>query len=229
MPLRYVVDDDAPVKKAAGGAVAYAKKLPADDASPPHEGCATCALLGGTTACYGVIQPPVSATAEEWLVARLPADLESLSGLLLRKTLHDMRYEGEGGKALRKAGLLEASGPYIKHYGPFFRRYPVSSEQLLEQLFCVGDWSPVHALGLLGQLGAIEVDGSALTKVDDAERYAELVQHPEKRKSRTRCSLEIREGDDRSVVELKRLLMAGWAAFVRDCDLKIVEDSPLEP
>ena len=55
MPLRYVVDDDAPVKKAAGGAVAYAKKLPADDASPPHEGCATCALLGGTTACYGVI------------------------------------------------------------------------------------------------------------------------------------------------------------------------------
>ena len=51
------------------------------------------------------------------------------------------------------------------------------------------------------------------------------VQHPEKRKSRTRCSLEIRDGDDRSVVELKRLLMAGWAAFVRDCDLKIVEDA----
>src|SRR4051812_14771108 len=144
MPLRYVVDDGCSVKKSAGGAVAFAKKIPAEPAAAgapePASDCVTCPLLGGH-GCYGVIDPPVSATAEEWLVARLPGELESLPGLLLRKTLHDMRYEGEGGKALRKAGLLQASGPFIKHYGPFFRRYTVTSEQLLEQIFCVGDWS----------------------------------------------------------------------------------------
>jgi hypothetical protein len=228
MPLRYVVDDGCSVKKAAGGAVAFAKQLPAaadaENTPKPADDCVTCPLLGGS-GCHGVIDPPVSATAEEWLVARLPAELESLPGLLVRKTLHDMRYEGEGGKALRKAGLLEASGPYTKHYGPFFRRYTVSSEQLLEQIFCVGDWSPVHSLGLLGQLGGIEVDGKALVSVDDAENYSALVQHPESRKKRTKCTIEVRDVDDRSVTEIKRMLIAGWAAFVRDCDLKIVEDA----
>jgi len=222
MPLRWVVDDDSAPKKAAGGALPFAKAMKGEP--KPHDNCATCTLLAGT-ACYGVIDPPVSGTAEEWLVTRLPADHESLPGLLVRKTLHDMRYEGAGGKALRKAGLLEASGPYTKHYGPFFRRYTVTSEQLLEQLFAVGDWSPVHALGLLGQLGGIEVDGRTLTQVDEADLYAELVQKPESRRSRTRCSIEVRDVDDRSVVELKRLLRAAWAAFVRDCDVKIVEDA----
>ncbi len=223
MPLRFVVDDNCPPKKRAGGAVAFAKKLTEDPSlGEHHEACPACKLLGGT-GCYGVIDPPVSGTAEEWLVARLPESIESLGGLFLRKTLHDMHYEGEGGKALRKAGLLEASGDYTRHYGPFFRRYVVSSNQLIEQLFCVGDISPVHGLGLLVQLGGIEVDGRVLHSTDDATIYGELVEKP-KTRSRTKCTMVVREDDDRSVGELKLLLRACWAAFVLDIDVKIVED-----
>src|SRR5262249_39744260 len=149
MSFGFVVDDRGPDK--AAGAVQFAAGLaerPIDEAAHAAS-CPACKLLGRPLACVGLIPTPIPAAVEEWVVGRLPAELETGGGFLLRRASGDFGSDGARARDLRRAGRLEAPGPYARHYGPFFRRFVVSSEQILEELLCAGDVAPAHALAIL--------------------------------------------------------------------------------
>ncbi len=216
MSFGFVVDDRGPEKKA--GALAFAARLaerPLDEAAHVKE-CPSCALLG-KFGCVGQIATPIPAAVEKWLVEHLPSDLESVGGFLLRKAIGDFGYDGARARDLRKRGGLEAPGPFERHYGPFFRRFVVSSEQILEELLCAGDVAPSHALAVLMHLNAVEVDGKIPTKLDDGAKLGELIERPQERRARVKFSLA--PSGDAATDEVVALLAALWAAFVLDADV----------
>src|SRR5262249_54985807 len=153
------------------------------DVAAHRAGCPACALLPAPFACVGMVPLPLTAAAEKWLVEALPEDIESLGGFLLRKAIGGFGYDRARPAQPRQQGKLEAPEPFERHYGPFFRRFVVSSEQVLEELLCAGDVAPSHALAVLMHLSAVEVDGRALTNLDrDGVKLGELVERPESRK-----------------------------------------------
>lgn len=222
MSFGFVIDDKGTDKTDAGGAMSFAAALadrPLDEAAHVAR-CPSCALLGATTiACVGMIDTPLSARAEEWLVERLPEDIESVGGFLLRKAIGDFGYDGARAKELRSAGRLVAKGPYERHYGPFFRRFVVSSEQILEELLCAGDIAPSHALAILMHLQAIEVDGAVPTKLEEGDKLGAIVSDVASRKTRTQLALGPVADADASVAQLRGLLAALYAGFVLDADV----------
>jgi hypothetical protein len=166
----------------------------------------------------------LSARVEEWLVQRLPEDIESVGGFLLRKAIGDFGYDGGRARELRAQGRLEAAGPFERHYGPFFRRFVVSSEQLLEELLCAGDIAPSHALAVLMHLGAIEVDGQLPVSLNtEGEKLGQLIEHPDQRAARTRFTLSPDEHDDPALAGVKSLLAALYAGFVLDSDVFVLD------
>jgi hypothetical protein len=229
MAFGFVVDDRGPDKQAAGGALQFAARLaeaPLDETA--HlAGCPSCALLG-RFGCVGAVPTPLPAAVEKWLVERLPAELETVGGFLLRKAIGDFGYDGARARELRKRGGLEAPGPFERHYGPFFRRFVVSSEQIVEELLCAGDVAPSHALAVLMHLGAVEVDGKMLTALDDGQKLGELIEHPRDRRARTRLALAPDAADEAALAGTKALICALWAGFVLDADV-YVRDSDEEP
>src|SRR4051812_40633572 len=112
MAFGYVVDDRGPEKKTRG-ALAFAAALadgPFDEATHLAS-CPSCKLLG-RFGCVGELPTPLPAPVEKWLVERLPQDLESVSGFLLRKAIGDFGYDGARARELRKRGVLAAPGPF---------------------------------------------------------------------------------------------------------------------
>jgi hypothetical protein len=226
----FVVDDGGPDKRLAGGALAFAAALaerPFDEAAHVA-GCPSCGLLG-RFACVGEVAAPVAASVEKWLVERLPDDLESVSGFLLRKAIGDFGYDGARARALRQRGTLAAPGPFERHYGPFFRRFVVSSEQIVEELLCAGDVAPSHGLAILMHLGAIHVDGALPARLDDGPKLGELIERPAERRARTAFALDAGDAEP-GVAAVKALLAALWAGFVLDADVYVRDsDEPHEP
>jgi hypothetical protein len=222
MAFGFVVDDRGPDKQAAGGALPFAARLaeaPLDEAAHVA-GCPACGLLG-RFGCVGAVPTPLPAAVEKWLVERLPDDLESVGGFLLRKAIGDFGYDGARARELRKRGALEAPGPFERHYGPFFRRFVVSSEQILEELLCAGDVAPAHGLAVLTHLGAVEVDGRVPAALDDGQKLGELIERPQERRARTRFAVELDAADEAAVSAVKALLAALWAGFVLDADVYV--------
>jgi hypothetical protein len=222
----FVVDDRGPDKQAAGSAVAFAARLgeaPVDEAAHVAR-CPSCQLLGRGLACVGVVETPMPAAVEKWLVERLPEDIESVGGFLLRKAIGDFGYDGARAKTLRERGRLEAPGPFERHYGPFFRRFVVSSEQILEELVCAGDIQPSHALAILIHLGAITVDGKLPVDLDtDGPKLGQLIEKPDARRERTALQLPVEPDDDPALAGVKSLLAALYAGFVLDSDVYVID------
>jgi hypothetical protein len=228
MAFAFVVDDRGPDK--ADGAVRFAASLgggaPLDEAAH-FASCPACAVLERPYACVGLVATPLSARLEQWLVARLPSEIESVGGFLLRKAIGDFGYDGARARALRQRGALEAPGPFERHYGPFFRRFVVSSEQLLEELLCAGDIAPSHALAVLMHLQAIAVDGAVPERLEDGEKLGALIADPSSRRARTALSLRPAGDDDASVNAVKALCAALYAGFVLDVDVFVLDsDEP---
>ncbi|MSP58728.1 MAG: hypothetical protein EXR72_00015 [Myxococcales bacterium] len=225
MPFGFVVDDLSPDKAAAGGAGPFALGLAEreQDEAAHSLGCPTCRALGEPFACVGVIPTPLPASVERWLVDRLPDDIESLPGFLLRKAIGDFDYTGDFGKQLRAEGLLEAPSPFTRHFGPFFRRFTVSSEQLIEELLGAGDINPAHALAVLAHLGAVAVDGEVLLTLDEGAKYGEVIEHLDQRAARTTCLVTTDPSDDDRLAALKRFLRALWAGFIVDAPVKVFD------
>ena len=226
MGFGFVVDDRGPDKASVGGAVKFAARLaehPIDE--PAHrQRCPSCKLLAPPYTCVGLLPTPITAPAERWLIERLPKEIETVAGFLLRKAIGDFGYDGARARTLRSQGRLEAKGAFERHYGPFYRRFVVSSEQLLEELVCAGDIAPSHALAILIHLGALELDGSAPDSLDtDGPKLGQLIERPLDRKKRTRFALEPSEGDDASLAGLKAMLAALWAGFVLDADVFVID------
>jgi hypothetical protein len=219
--LGWIVDDGCPPKR--DGAAAFAARL-AESPTPPaghRQECRACDVLGEELACVGILEPKVSKDAEMSLLRRLPDDLESLPGVLLRQFLGEAHVEGKGGEALRKLGLLEAAGPFTRHWGPFFRRVTITTDQLLEGMFGAGDVEPPHALALLVHLGGILVDGEEPVTPEHGPRLGEIVGDVARRRERT-ASRVTASASDRSTRDLERWLRALWAGFVLDCPVRVM-------
>jgi len=230
MAFGFVVDDRGPDKTAAGGAVRFAAAAGGGVDEAAHvAACPACGILPQPWACLGLVPTPLSERAEAWLVSRLPEDIESVGGFLLRKAIGDFGYDGARARELRRTGRLAAPGPYERHYGPFFRRFVVSSEQLLEELLCAGDIAPSHALAILVHLGALAVDGAVPTHLDDGPKLGALMEHPDERRPRTRLELRPETDDDPSVAALKALVAALWAGFVLDVDVFVLDSDEPRP
>ncbi len=114
--------------------------------------------------CIGAIQYPLSASAETWLLERLPLPDEPLVWLLLRQGIRNLGYDGSSIKALRVAdGASEAGArSYFElPYAPQRRlgEVVVTSDQALEMIFGVGERiMPNHAGILLLFFNAINRD-----------------------------------------------------------------------
>lgn len=231
MPFGYVIDDQAPDKVKAGGPGEFALSLAerATDGEAHRAQCPSCRLLDEPYACVGIVPTPLPAEVERWLVDRLPDDLESLPGFLLRKAIGDFDYKGEFGRQLREQELLLAPGPFTRHFGPFFRRFTVSSEQLLEELLGAGDVNPAHGLACLAHLGAIAVDGKLLLGMDEGARYGEVIEKVGERAARTRCLIPVADDDEEHLAAMKRFLRALWAGFAVDATVRVFGDSLSEP
>jgi hypothetical protein len=156
---------------------------------------------GRSFGCYGVVNLPLSAEAEEWLADLLPVSLEAsdpgnpgggvqvtAAGALTR-LLHHRRIRGAVAEARRKQGVVLRGAGIVRRYGRFFRRTTFSSSQLLELILFRDGVEPSTAELILRAL-AVWLDGG-----EGEEAEAIFTQPAE-------------EDDDPSVRELKGLLYA---------------------
>lgn len=154
--------------------------------------------------CIDFVQYPVSAEAEHWLLDRLPVPDEPLVWLLLKQGVKEFQYDGESVRALREATntYFEASDTMSRRLGEF----SISSDQLFEMIFAVGNITPNHAGILLLLLHVIprELDADQIMQITPASKNT-LEDHP--------FILKPEEDDDRTVAELKALLHAMHTAW----------------
>jgi hypothetical protein len=229
MSFGYVVDFACPPKQVLGGTLAAATRV-AEGArlAPDASACAPCVIacrgaVAEGPACLGIVTTPVSAEAERWLAARLPEALESLPGEVLKQAVQ-AGFQGARAAELRRAGKLAAKAPFTRGWGGLFRRFTVTTDQLIEQMFCAGDVEPAHALAILVQLGAVSVDGRVPVALDEGAGLAEVTAETAGRRARTQCAVTPTAADDASIAELKRFLSSLHAAFCVDARVIVVSD-----
>jgi hypothetical protein len=119
------------------------------------EGCQANAL-NRPFGCYGYISYPIKVETEEWLMSRLPEKIESTAGNLLRSAIRDFRYDGSPLTNMRKQGhFFEKSTPVKRKWGSFLSKWELTSDQLLQMMFCLGALHPSHTTMLMLFLGIL--------------------------------------------------------------------------
>lgn len=155
--------------------------------------------------CMGFINYPISASAEKWLIDRLPVPDEPLVWLLLRQGVKEFKYDGETIRPLR-----EVSGIYFENPQPLTRKlgeFVINSDQVFEMIFSVGSVTPNHGALLLLFLHAMPRDIEA----DDIMSIAPAT--PQKIANMPfLCKPEA--GDDRSISDLKAFLQSLYVAWM---------------
>jgi hypothetical protein len=145
--------------------------------------CADCpANLGQEPfGCYGRLEYPVPAEAEEFLM-RLPADPNThYTGNLLAQNIYDNGFNGapieemrtKGGRFFRLGEAVEVS------WGSGNSERSFNSDQILHLLLFGGPFPPTDALLLLMQLNLIRLDRERVTTPDDVRAAAGLLGDPE--------------------------------------------------
>jgi len=97
--------------------------------------------------CVGYLNYPILAEAEKWLTSRLPQNLKSMEGFVLMKSIRDFEYDGTPVRNLRKQDrtFFQLKKPVVKKWDSLFSGKSVSSDQIFQMLFFVGDIQPSHA------------------------------------------------------------------------------------
>ncbi|NHQ87356.1 hypothetical protein HA050_14665 [Iodobacter sp. HSC-16F04] len=132
--------------------------------------------------CGGAIHYPISAQAERWLLSRLPSDLNSPRGFLLKQAIADFNFDGLAIDTVRnRQDLYESSKPEERKWGSFFsKKTRITSSQILHMAFCVGSLQAQHAklvayfLGFLDDDFSIANDSANLPQPGDDDRTIEL-------------------------------------------------------
>ncbi|HJZ86942.1 MAG TPA: hypothetical protein VKN99_17340 [Polyangia bacterium] len=227
MSFGYVIDYRCAPKDALGGIVAAATRLAEGVRLQPERtgACGACAIADVEgPGCIGVVSTPLPAAAERWLVEQLPDALETISGEVIKQALSS-GFSGQRARPLRAAGKLEARSAFERSWGSFFRRFTVSSDQILEQMFCVGEVEPPQALAVLVELGALAVDGRVPRELDEGAGLAEVATaDAAARRARTQCMVTPTSSDQPALLELKRYLRALHAAFCVDARVLLFQD-----
>lgn len=134
--------------------------------------------------CGGAIRYPISEQAENWLLSRLPADLNTHAGQLLLRAIADFNYDGACIDAARgRKELYEATTAPERKWGGFFsKKTRITSSQILHMTFAVGSLQPTHAkmvayfLGFLNDAFEVVSTPETMQQVADDDRTIELKQ-----------------------------------------------------
>jgi hypothetical protein len=114
-------------------------------------------LLGKPFGCYGSVSYPIAIRAEEWLMSLLPNDLNSPAGYLLRSAVKDFKYTGGMFLDMRKKDMFfESRKPIKRKWGSWLSGWTLTSDQLLEMLFGLGNLQPSHCKMMSIILGMIQ-------------------------------------------------------------------------
>jgi hypothetical protein len=139
--------------------------------------CATCpAGLRPAFACHRRIRYPIPEHVEEWLMARLPRKLDCTAGALLARGLGEFGWDGAPVAGLRAHGttFFESRAPYGVRWASEDGTLEVSSDQVFQMMFMVGDLAPTHSLMLALFCGVIPHDISLQDLKDRAGRARSL-------------------------------------------------------
>ncbi len=124
---------------------------------PRCEGCPARAL-DQPFGCYLAITYPVELRTEEWLLARLPADLDTTAGTMLRRAVADLGYDGAPvARARKDRRLFEAETAPVRRWGGT-EPWQLSSDQLLQAILFAGPLAPSHCGMLAVFTGVIPHD-----------------------------------------------------------------------
>jgi len=125
--------------------------------------CASCpAGFSRELACHRRIRYPIPEHVEEWLMGRLPTNLQCTAGALLARGLDEFHWDGEPTKKLRASGttFFESRVAYGVRWEGETGVLEVSSDQLFQMLFMVGPIAPTHGLMMALFCGVIPHDTS---------------------------------------------------------------------
>jgi hypothetical protein len=140
--LQTLLDESAPLDEVAG-----------------H--CARCpAALPREFACHRRIRYPIPEHVEAWLMSRLPTTLECTAGTLLARGLGEFGWDGAPAARLRSAGTtyFESRAPYGVRWQSDRGIIEISSDQLFQMMFMVGNLAPTHCLMLVLFCGVLAHD-----------------------------------------------------------------------
>jgi hypothetical protein len=134
--------------------------------------CNSCSanMLRTDFGCGGAIHYPLTRQAEQWLVSRLPDDLNTPCGFLLQQAIQDFKYNGVNIDAARvRDDLYEMKSPAVRYWGRFFsRKIRITSSQILQMMFDVGSFLPAHAKMLAYFLGYIDDEFKPANRMDNS-------------------------------------------------------------
>jgi hypothetical protein len=143
---------------------------PLDEVTPL---CSTCpAGFQRELACHRRIRYPIPEHVEQWLMARLPTNLQCAAGALLARGIEEFKWDGEPTRRLRAAGTtyFESRAPYGVRWEGETGVLEISSDQVFQMMFMVGHITPPHALMLCLFTGVIPHDISLHDLKDKAGR-----------------------------------------------------------
>jgi hypothetical protein len=143
---------------------------------PLCQGCPAC-VGGGPFGCYQAINYPIEAQTEKWLLARLPADLDSSAGRLLRKLVADLQCDGAAVAALRNSPAhMESRRSETRAWGGFLSKWRLTSDQLLEMILAHEGLEPLQCALLCLVLGTLPPDTPPEVFRDAKQRRAVLAE-----------------------------------------------------
>lgn len=175
---------------------------------------------GEAFGCYGRIQAPISAEAEEWLGSLLPLSLrpkdectyEQRAQLLaLQELLVFLKEKPTSRKSAEvqriREGLLERKSPVQRQYGTLFRPRPLTTAQVLLMLLQEERLFPAVGELVCRALG-VWVDGG------DADDGVPEVQF----------TTPVESDDDPSVIDLKQFFHAILVACSVNAPIRLITD-----
>jgi hypothetical protein len=151
-----------------------------DESAPLDEvayHCATCpAGLSRELACHRRIRYPIPEHVEAWLMSRLPTTLDCTAGTLLARGLGEFGWDGAPAAKLRSAGTtyFESRAPYGVRWQDDNGTIEISSDQLFQMMFMVGNLAPTHCLMLALFCGVLPHDISLHDLKDTSGRARAL-------------------------------------------------------
>jgi hypothetical protein len=147
---------------------------PLDEVAPYCERCP--AELTREFACHRRIRYPISERVEQWLMSRLPKSLDCTAGALLVRGLGEFGWDGAPTAKLRASGTtyFESRAPYGVRWESADGVIEISSDQLIQMMFLVGNLAPTHCLMLALFCGVIPHDTSLHDLKDEAGRARAL-------------------------------------------------------
>lgn len=169
-------------------------------------------ITGGEFGCFGAINYPLSAAGERWLLKQLPNVDEPLVWLLLRQGVEQFSYDG-----VEIARLRGTNDTYFQDRQGFARplgEFAITSNQIFEMLFMVGDIQPNHAAVLLLFFNAIRRD-------IEADAIMRLTPAPADAHENFPFLHTLEDSDDDTIRELKAFLYALHTAWRLNVPLRL--------